>query len=137
MAIVDSIKRFIGGIVGNVVATIHTRLELISVEVEEELARFSSYLIWSLVIVICASIALLLGVLLVVALFWDTHRYAVLLSLIALFSFASIILAWRLKIALRNKPRFLQYTLEELRRDGVVLQKSDASSGTSSDTNSD
>lgn len=113
MAIVDSVGRLAATLVG----ILHTRLALIAVEVEEELTRFSSYLLWSLVALFCAGVAVLLGVLLVVAIFWDTHRFAVLLSLIALFSGIALVLGWRLRETLRNKPRLLAYTLNELSSD--------------------
>ncbi|MDO8651429.1 MAG: phage holin family protein [Undibacterium sp.] len=118
MAIVDSVGRLAATIVG----ILHTRLALVAVEVEEELTRFSSYLLWSLVALFCAGIAVLLGVLLVVAFFWDTHRLEVLLSLIGVFTGIALILGWRLRAALHSKPRLLAYTLEELRQDASSLR---------------
>jgi uncharacterized membrane protein YqjE len=118
MAIVDSVGRLAGTLVG----ILHTRLALIAVEVEEEMAGFSSYLLWSLVALFCAGIAVLLGVLLIVALFWDTHRIAVLLTLITAFAASAIILAWRLRMALKNKPRLLAYSLNELSNDIANLR---------------
>jgi uncharacterized membrane protein YqjE len=123
MALSDSLMRLAGNFIGNIVATVHTRLELVSVEVEEELTRFSTYLLWSLVALICGSIAALLAILLLVVLFWDDHRYAVLLSLISLFGISAVVIAWRLRIAIETKPRFLGSTLEELRRDRDNLRQ--------------
>ncbi|WP_295760716.1 phage holin family protein [Undibacterium sp.] len=118
MAIVDSVGRLAGTLVG----ILHTRLGLIAVEVEEEMSRFSSYLLWSLVALFCGGIAVLLGVLLVVALFWDTHRIEVLMTLIALFAASAMILVWRLSKALKNKPRLLAYSLNELSKDVANLR---------------
>lgn len=118
MAILDSVGRLAATVIG----ILHTRLALIAVEVEEELARFSSYLLWSLVALFCAGIAVLLGVLLVVAVFWDTHRVEVLLTLIGVFTALALLLGWRLREALRRKPRLLAYTLEELRQDASTLR---------------
>jgi uncharacterized membrane protein YqjE len=118
MAIVDSVGRLAGTLVG----ILHTRLGLIAVEVEEEMARFSSYLLWSLVALFCGGVAVLLGVLLIVALFWDTHRIEVLVTLIALFAASAMILAWRLSKALKNKPRLLAYSLNELSKDVANLR---------------
>lgn len=118
MAIVDSVGR----LAATIVSILHTRLALVAVEVEEELTRFSSYLLWSLVALFCAGIAVLLGVLLVVAFFWDTHRLEVLLSLIGVFTGIALILGWRLRAALHSKPRLLAYTLEELRQDASSLR---------------
>lgn len=118
MAIVDSVGRLAGTLVG----ILHTRLGLIAVEVEEEMAHFSSYLLWSLVALFCGGVALLLGVLLIVALFWDTHRIAVLVSLIAVFAASALVLAWRLSNSLKNKPRLLAYSLNELSKDVANLR---------------
>ncbi len=118
MAIVDSVGRLAATLLG----ILHTRLGLISVEVEEELTRFSSYLLWSLVALFSAGLAVLLSVLLIVAHFWDTYRVLTLFSLIFLFSAITLIVVWRLRQALRIKPRLLAYTLEELRKDTISLR---------------
>ncbi|MET3116136.1 putative membrane protein YqjE [Undibacterium sp. GrIS 1.8] len=118
MAITDSIAR----LSANVIGILYTRLELISVEVEEELTRFSSYLLWSLVALFCAGIAVLLLILLLIASFWDSYRLTVLLSLLGIFSGTAIGLGWWLKTTLSNRPRLLADTLVELRKDVSALQ---------------
>jgi uncharacterized membrane protein YqjE len=117
MAITDSLAR----LAGTLLATLHTRLELISVEIEEELACFSSYLLWSIVALGCAAIAVLLSILLIVALFWDSHRFLVLASLIVIFAGSALGLALWLHAAIRAKPRFLASSLDELQRDSAAL----------------
>jgi uncharacterized membrane protein YqjE len=117
MAIAESLAR----LAGTLLTTVHTRLELISVEVEEELVRFSSYLLLALVTLFFAGIAVLLGIFLVVSLFWDTHRTAALLILIGTFSGLAIALAWWLKQAIRKKPRLLAFSLGELKKDAATL----------------
>ncbi|MES2070223.1 MAG: phage holin family protein [Pseudomonadota bacterium] len=118
MAIVDSIAR----LASTLLDVLHTRLELVSVEVEEELARYASYLVLVLIALFCAGIAVLLGILLVIALFWDSHRLQVLLTLIAVFGGAAIGLGLWLRQALRSKPRLLGHTLAELGKDKSALQ---------------
>lgn len=118
MALADSLARLAGTLLG----TLHTRLELVSVEIEEEMARYSSYLLWIVVALFCAGVAILLAILLVVVLFWDSHREAVLLTLIATFAGIALYIGWWLREAMRNKPRLLGYTLEELRRDTSGLR---------------
>jgi uncharacterized membrane protein YqjE len=123
MAIVDSLAR----LAATVLETLHTRLELVSIEVEEEMARYSSYLLWIVVALFCAGIAILLAILLIVVLFWDSHREAVLLSLIGVFAGVALYLGWWLRESMRNKPRLLSYSLDELKRDTATLR----STGTS------
>lgn len=118
MAILDSLAR----LAASLLETLHTRLELISVEVEEEMARYSSYLLWIVVALFCAGIAVLLAILLVVVIFWDSHREAVLLTLIGLFAGVALYLGWWLRESMRNKPRLLGHTLDELKRDTSTLR---------------
>lgn len=116
----------LGESLGQLAATlsniVHTRLELASVELEEELARFSSGLLWSLTALFFAGIAVLLAILTVVAAFWDTHRYQVLLGLLSLFSFLSIAIFVWLRQRLRKRPGFLAYSLAELKKDSEALR---------------
>jgi uncharacterized membrane protein YqjE len=118
MAIVDSLAR----LAATLLETLHTRLELISVEVEEEMARYSSYLLWSVVAMFCAGVAVLLAILLIVVIFWDSHREGVLLGLIGVFAGLALYLGWWLRDSLRSKPRLLSYSLEELKRDTATLR---------------
>lgn len=120
MAILNSLAR----LAANLLGILHTRLELVSLEVEEELARYASYLLQLLIVLFCAGVAVLLAILLVVAVFWDSHREAALLTLIALFGAVAAGLGWRLKLALNNKPRLFGHSLAELRKDGAALNGS-------------
>ena len=88
MAIVESISR----LAANFLALLQTRLELVSVELEEESLRLFTYLICTLAAMFCLGIAILLGILLIVVIYWDTHRIGVLVSLIAAFAVASVLL---------------------------------------------
>jgi uncharacterized membrane protein YqjE len=118
MAILESLAR----LTGNLLGIVQTRLELVSVEVEEELARYASYLLTLLIALFCAGIAVLLAILLLVAVFWDSHREAVLLCLILLFGGGAVGLGLYLRTALRNKPRLLGHTLAELSKDTSALR---------------
>ncbi|MES2105796.1 MAG: phage holin family protein [Pseudomonadota bacterium] len=119
MAILDSIAR----LATTLLDILQTRLELVSVEVEEELARYATYLVLVLIALFCAGIAVLLCLLLVIALFWDSsYRLAVLFALIALFAGSSIGLGLWLRQALRSKPRLFAHTLAELGKDKSALQ---------------
>jgi uncharacterized membrane protein YqjE len=118
MAIAESLARMGRTLLG----VIHTRLELISVEVEEELVRLASYLVLALIALFCGGIALLLLILFVVVLFWDSYRTEVLCLLILLFGGAAAGLGWYLRRAWRNKPRLLAHSLSELREDARTLQ---------------
>ncbi|PXX43885.1 phage holin family protein [Undibacterium pigrum] len=123
MAISDSLRQ-VASTLSNLV---HTRLELAAVELEEELAHFSSSLLWSLAALFFAGIAVLLAVLTVVAAFWDTYRYTVLLSLLALFSFLSLGIFMWLRSKFSKKSSFLSHSLAELKKDAASLRGVDTS----------
>ena len=52
----------------------HTRLELLSTELEEECVRLSSMLVWTLVALFCGGLGVVLAPLFGVLALWDTHR---------------------------------------------------------------
>lgn len=118
MAITDSL-----GKLGATLAGIaHTRLELASVELEEELHRFSSSLLWSLSALFCACMAIVLTVALVVVLCWESYRIAAIAGLACLFGIAALFVSLQVRRTLQNKPRFLSSTLTELQKDGAALR---------------
>lgn len=113
MAIVESVSR----LAGTFISILQTRLELIAIEVEEESLRFFSYFFFALAAMFCIGMALLLGVLLIVVIYWDTHRVPVLVSLMAFFAFSSAMIMLGVRKHYRLKPRMLSHTLAELSKD--------------------
>ncbi|MES2935999.1 MAG: phage holin family protein [Pseudomonadota bacterium] len=113
MAIIESATRLASGFIG----ILHTRLELAAIEVEEETLRFFGYLLFALLALFCLGVAILLGVLLIVVLFWDTHRVPVLIGLMAFFSVASLLIGLGIRRNYMRKPRLLAFTLTELKKD--------------------
>ena len=125
MSITDSLARFSASII----ETLHTRLELLSAETEESMARTVRYLLLSLVALFFASVGVLLLVLLAVVCFWDTHRELVILSMaFGFFAIAGGILLW-IKTAIANQPKFLELTIQELRSDVAALRGNRTSNG--------
>ena len=113
MAIVESVSRLAGTFIG----ILQTRLELIAIEVEEESLRFFSYFFFALAAMFCIGMVLLLGVLLIVVIYWDTNRVPVLVSLMAFFALSSVMIMLGVRKHYRMKPRMLSHTLTELSRD--------------------
>jgi len=118
MGFADSVSRLIS----TFVAVLQTRAELAAVEVEEEALRYFTYLMMALAAMFFAGIALLLVIFLVVAIFWDTHRIAVLLTLIVLFGLGAGVLGMKLRDRYRQKPSLLGHTLKELSRDVEAIR---------------
>jgi uncharacterized membrane protein YqjE len=113
MAIVESVSR----LAGTFITILQTRLELITVEVEEESLRLFWYLMFALAAMFCIGMTLWLGVLLIVVIYWDTQRVPVLISLMLFFALSGATIILGIRKHYRMKPRLLSDTLQELSKD--------------------
>jgi uncharacterized membrane protein YqjE len=98
------------------------RLELLTVEVQEERERLLRAFLLALGV---AAFGLLAGVALtgtIVILFWDFSHVAVLLALTGLYGAAAVFLYRRLTVLLRDW-KTLSATLDQLRKDCACLEK--------------
>lgn len=98
-------------------AILQNRLELLSTDIAEERARLGSILLLSLVALFSLGVGVLLLTLLVVVLFWDTHRLAALGTLTVLFLAAGGWIGGLALQRLRNKPRLFEASIAELAKD--------------------
>ncbi|MES1982816.1 MAG: phage holin family protein [Pseudomonadota bacterium] len=94
-----------------------TRLELLSVEIEEERERLSSMLLWTLVALFCAAWGVALVTVLIMVVFWDTHRLRAIGILALLFLGGAILAARLVQAKARSKPRLFATSLGELAKD--------------------
>lgn len=117
MAIIDSATRLLA----TLIAILQTRVELLAVEVEEEALRYFFYLLLALAAMFCLGVAVLLTILLVVVIYWDTHRIPVLLALIGVFALAGIGIVLGVRRNYRHKSRLLAHTLAEMAKDVETL----------------
>ncbi len=100
----------------------HTRLELLTVELQQEVRQVGAILLWAFVAAFAALLALFLAALAVIFLFWDTHRGLASLAMIAVFVILAGVALQLMRRKLREKPPLLQDTLAELGRDRDRLQ---------------
>lgn len=99
------------------VAIAHTRLELLSTDLEEEREHLLSLLVLALAALFCLGAGVVLVALLLVVVFWDTHRLLVLGLLAAGFLTAGMA-TWTFVLhKARTKPRLFSASLSELRKD--------------------
>ena len=103
------------------VAIAHTRLDLLSTDVEEERAQVLSLLVLALVALYCFGIGVVLAAILLVAAFWDTHRLLVLGSLAGFFLAAGMVAGAYAMHKARTKPRLFAASLSELLKDRQQL----------------
>ncbi len=113
-----SVKRMLA----TLVALLETRIELVSVELEEQLAAVVSLLLWGVTAIFFGSLSVLLLALTIVLVFWDEHR--LLAAGLVTGGFGAICLAAVvvLRRRLRARPRLLGATVGELHRDAATLQ---------------
>ena len=94
-----------------------TRLELAAVEFEEARARTTQNLALVGIAALCFAFAILAASLLVVVLFWDTHRIAALCGVTIAYALLGLLAVWRLAVRRRTAPPAFAATLAELDRD--------------------
>jgi uncharacterized membrane protein YqjE len=100
----------------------HTRLELATVELEEEVRRLTAVVLLAIVAIACAGFAVLLLALTVVIAFWDDHRLLAAGLVTALFAAGALAAGLAVRTRLANRPRLLSATIGELKRDARALQ---------------
>jgi uncharacterized membrane protein YqjE len=99
------------------VAVFHTRFELLVTEIEEERVRLLELLLWAAAALFCLAVTVLLLVLLLIALFWDTHRIAVIATLAAVFLAAGVGIAAGARDRMHARSRLFSASLDEIARD--------------------
>ena len=113
LSMFDSIRRLLDTLVG----IAQTRIELLGTEVEEQVARLTSMLLWTIVALFLAfTTAVLVAVAILIA-FWDTNRILVAVLLAAGFGLLALFAFMRVKAEARGRPALFKATLEELAKD--------------------
>ena len=100
----------------------HTRLELVSVEIEEQIEFAAGVLLWSIAAIFFGSLAVLVLALTIVIAFWDTHRLLVAGLVTGGFAAIAVIAVLLVRARIANRPRLLAATLGELKRDASSLE---------------
>jgi len=109
----DSLK----GLAASLIAIVHTRLDLLSTELEEERARLASVLVMLFVALFCIGIGVVLLVFLIVAAFWESHRLLALAGLTVFFLVGGVTAIGFARHRLRTKPKLFAASLAELSKD--------------------
>ena len=113
----DSLK----GLAATLVSLVHTRLDLLSTDMEEYLERLVSVLVMALVALFCLGVGVVLLASLIVVAFWDSHRLLALGGLAGIF-LAGGAAAWGIaRYKLRTKPKLFAASLAELSKDRQQL----------------
>ena len=85
----------------------HTRLQLLSVEMEARLLNSRQVMLWSVVAMFSASLAMLMLTLTVLIIFWDTHRLLAASLITVFFAILAVAAALVVRQRVRSRPRLL------------------------------
>src|SRR5437868_12176705 len=77
--------RSLGNLAATVVGIAHTRLELLTTELREEVQRAAQLLLWAAVALLAGMLAAFLGALTVIFYYWETHRLLAALLITSVF----------------------------------------------------
>lgn len=114
--------RLLAGIGDNLIATLQDRIELVSVELQEEKFRVIRLLIWISATVFAGVMTLSFATLTVVYLFWETARLAVLAGFTVTYAAALVWVIVSLKRAcLQPKP--FKATIDTLSEDRECIRR--------------
>jgi uncharacterized membrane protein YqjE len=109
-------------LLASLVAIAHNRLDLLSTELQEEIARVALMLLWGAIGLFFVFLAIMFAALLALIAFWDDHRLLTAALLAILFGLLAVIAgtaAWRQIVA---KPRPFDASLTELGKDTEQLK---------------
>ena len=107
----------LAALAATLVAMAHTRLDLLSTDLEEDREHLFSLLVLTLAALFFVGIGVVLATIVLVVAFWDTHRLLVLGSLAGFFLAAGLA-AWAFAMhKARTKPRLFAASLAELLKD--------------------
>jgi uncharacterized membrane protein YqjE len=115
----DSAKHMLA----TLIAIVSTRLELFTTEIEEEIQRAASILMWALVALFFGSLTVLMVAFTVIIIFWDDHRILAAGLVSASFLLATVVFGLLARSRLKAKSQFMAASIEELKRDSHALDR--------------
>ena len=119
---VAGLFRSLARLLATVVGVAQTRLELFTTELQEEVHRVAEIMVWTAIALLAAGVGLFLLALLVIFVFWDTHRIAAALGVLAAYASIAGIVAFKARSAWRDRPAALAATLRELELDREIFR---------------
>ncbi|MFA7634116.1 MAG: phage holin family protein [Thiohalomonadaceae bacterium] len=107
----------LAALASTLVAITHTRLELLSIDLEEAREHVFSQIVLTLAALFFLSVGIVLAAILLVVVFWDTHRLLVLGGLAGFFLALGIGIWAFVLHKVRTRPRLFVASLSELFKD--------------------
>lgn len=109
-------------LVATLVALVHTRLELFTTELQEEVQRAAGLILWSLVALLGAVLGLFFVGITIILAFWDGERLLAAILVTSGFLAIAVIGGVLVVVKFRSKPPLLSATRAELGRDRAELE---------------
>jgi uncharacterized membrane protein YqjE len=119
LGLLASIRRF----GATLVALVHTRVELLATELEEELQRGVVIFVWMMLALLFGALSVLMLAVTLLVIFWDEHRVLVAVLITVAFMVLTAVTALLARAQLRSKPHFMAASLDELKRDRAHLER--------------
>ena len=107
---------------GSLISIVHTRLELLSTDVAEAREHLTAFLALGLVALFCLGVGVVLLAILIVVVFWESHRLVALGGLTGFFLAAGGGAGWLAVHRIRTRPRLFEASLAELSKDRQQLR---------------
>ncbi len=108
---------------GSILALMHTRLELIGIELAEERERLVAVLFLGLTAAIFGLLALISLTALIVVAFWDTYRWQALVGITVVYGVVALLCALKARNGLLAAPIVFQSTLHEFEKDRDMFRR--------------
>jgi uncharacterized membrane protein YqjE len=118
---VGSLFTSIAQMLATVIGIAQTRLELLTTELQEEVHRVAEIMVYTAVALLAAGVGLFMLALVVVFVFWDTHRLAAAIGVTATFFLIAVVAGLVLRAKVHAKPPMLDGTIAELKKDRAAL----------------
>jgi len=110
------------GLAATLIELAQVRLELFSVEAQEEVLRVASMVAYGAIALVCMALGLgFLAILITVAL-WDQHRLLALSVFTGVFLAVGLFAAWRARERVLRGSRLFSASIDELRQDRESLE---------------
>jgi uncharacterized membrane protein YqjE len=120
---VRGLFRSLANLLATAIGIAQTRLELLSTELQEEVHRAAEILVWTLVALLAALIGLFMLGLVIIFIFWDTHRILASIAVTGGLALIAVTAGLVLRAKIRNRPRLFDATLTELAKDRASLMQ--------------
>ena len=118
---ISGMFRSVAQLLATAIGIAQTRLELLSTELQEEVHRVAEIMLLATVALLAAGFGVFLLALVVIFVFWDTHRVIASVAVTGVFFLIAVVAASVLRAKVRSKPPLLDATLAELKKDRANL----------------